>query len=145
MKLNPLPGKQAKFVDEYMLDGNGTRAAVEAGYAAGSAHVTASRLLRNERIASAVRTKRSELAAKHQVSRDQVVEKLVDAIELARIQGDPSAMIRGWTEIGKLLGYYQPDKAMKVHVNISTQREIQRLETLSDAELVAEVGRLSAL
>lgn len=47
--------KQAKFRREYLKDGNGTCAAIAAGYAPRSAHVTASRLLRKANIAAPIR------------------------------------------------------------------------------------------
>lgn len=40
-----LKPKQLRFVEEYLVDLNGTKAAVRAGYSRGSAHVTSSRLL----------------------------------------------------------------------------------------------------
>lgn len=144
MKYSALPPKQAKFVSEYLRGGNGTRAAIEAGYAAGSAHVSASRLLKNDKVAAAVRTSRCELEAKHEMSRDRVVEELLGAIEIAKANGDTGAMIRGWSEVGKLMGYYQPNKTTQIHVNISAKRIIDQLETMSDAELLQEVERLSA-
>jgi phage terminase small subunit len=42
--------KQKRFVDEYLVDLNGTKAAIRAGYAQASAHVTSSRLLANAEI-----------------------------------------------------------------------------------------------
>lgn len=50
--LNP---RQERFVLEYLNDGNGTRAAIRAGYAASSAAVHAHRLLKNERVLAKVR------------------------------------------------------------------------------------------
>ncbi len=143
MKCAHLPPKQAKFVAEYLRDGNGTRAALAAGYGEGGAHVTASRLLKNAKVAAAVHTSQCELEAKHEMSRDRVVQELLGAVEIAKAKGDAAAMIRGWTEVGKLMGYYQPDKTTQIHVNISAKRLIDQLETMSDAELLQEVERLS--
>jgi phage terminase small subunit len=42
--------KRALFVREYLIDRNGTRAAIAAGFAKGSAAVAASRLLRNAHV-----------------------------------------------------------------------------------------------
>ena len=52
--LGRLRPKQARFVQEYLIDLNGTHAAIRAGYAAPSAEVTASQLLRFPKVAAAV-------------------------------------------------------------------------------------------
>lgn len=49
MPLRAIPEKQRKFFAEYEVDHNGTQAAIRAGYAVGSAYVTASRLLKKAR------------------------------------------------------------------------------------------------
>jgi len=46
--------KQRRFVDEYLIDFNATQAAIRTGYAAGSAEVTGSRLLRNAKVQTAI-------------------------------------------------------------------------------------------
>lgn len=45
-----MTGKQEKFCVEYLVDLNGTQAAIRAGYSAKTAEATASRLLRNVNI-----------------------------------------------------------------------------------------------
>lgn len=51
MGLSP---KERKFVAEYLKNPNGTQAAIRAGYAKGSADVTASRLLGKARVRGAI-------------------------------------------------------------------------------------------
>ncbi|MBP6529478.1 MAG: terminase small subunit [Burkholderiales bacterium] len=102
MHLTP---KQSRFVDEYALDRNGAGAAVRAGYAAGSAHVTASRLLRNTNVGAALRQRELDYAIALNVDRDKVMDGLKDGIALATEQQNPNAVIAGWREIGKLCGY----------------------------------------
>jgi phage terminase small subunit len=46
--------KHAIFRAEYLKDHNGTRAAIAAGYSKRSAHVTASRLIRNPKVAQSI-------------------------------------------------------------------------------------------
>jgi phage terminase small subunit len=52
----PLSERERRFVDAYMGEaaGNGTKAAILAGYGKAGAHVTASRFLRNPKIAAAI-------------------------------------------------------------------------------------------
>ena len=49
-----MTAKQARFVDEYLVDANGTQAAIRAGYGAAGARVAAHRLLTNVAISSAI-------------------------------------------------------------------------------------------
>lgn len=54
--------KQKRFVDEYMVDGNATRAATEAGYSERSAHNQGHRLLmKNDEVAQAIDERSEEL------------------------------------------------------------------------------------
>ena len=60
--------RQLAFVERYVEHGNGTRAAIEAGYAEPAAARTASRLTRNVKIAAALdaaRAERIEVARAH--------------------------------------------------------------------------------
>ena len=129
--------RQRQFAELYALSGNGSDAARAAGYAAGSAKVTACRLLTKDNVAAAVRAARREHEARMEVNRDRVLRELQGAIDVARKKGDAGAMIAGWREIGKICGYYAPERTVKIDVNIAAKRAIDRLETLSDQELLA--------
>jgi hypothetical protein len=69
------------------------------------------------------------------LDKQRVLEGLLQAIEAARLRGDPAAMIRGWSEIGRMCGSYDAPQAAKVDTNIVHKRHIQHLETLPDEEL----------
>jgi len=73
--LNP---RQEKFVLEYMLDGNGTQAAIRAGYSKRSAEVQAFDLLRNPKIADKIRARREQFMARREISVERVLAELVD-------------------------------------------------------------------
>jgi len=77
-KLNP---KQSRFVLEYVVDLNATQAAIRAGYAAGSADVTGSRLLEDARISQAVKEAVEARAKRTLVTADYVVTRLKDVAE----------------------------------------------------------------
>ena len=78
-----------------------------------------------------------------EVSRDRVLRELQDATALARRNGDPGAMIAAWRELGKICRYYAPERTVKVDVNIAAKRVVDRLETLSDRELMELTAQLS--
>ena len=50
-KLTP---RQARFVDEYLIDLNATQAAIRAGYSERGAHVPGAELLTNRKVSAAV-------------------------------------------------------------------------------------------
>lgn len=128
--------KQKRFVEEYALDHNGARAAVRAGYAARSTKVTASRLLTKANVREALAVSQRQVAQRLEIDRQQVLEGLLEGIELARAQCNAMGMLVGWREIGKMCGFYAPEKKAVVITEL-TQREISKFEGLSDEELLA--------
>lgn len=76
--LNP---KQARFVDEYLIDLNGTQAAIRAGYSAKTAEQQATRLLRNAQISAAVDAGKAERSEKVGVTAKYVLENLQEVVE----------------------------------------------------------------
>lgn len=138
--------KQDSFARHYALTGNASEAARLAGYAEKSAKVSACRLLtKDNNVQSAVRTYRYEIENSMAMSRDRVIEGLLEAVAMARAQADPGAMIAAFREIAKICGYYTPERTLKVDINIEAKRFIDKLETLSDAELVALVESFNSV
>lgn len=70
----PLDLRESRFVDEYFVDSNGTRAATAAGYSAKGARTQASRLLRRANIQAALQGKRETVAEKLDVTAERVIE-----------------------------------------------------------------------
>ena len=79
-----LTAKQARFIDEYLVDANGTQAAIRAGYGAAGARVAAHRLLTNVAISSALEVKQRADAARLWIDRNNVLAGLLGAVEMAR-------------------------------------------------------------
>jgi phage terminase small subunit len=74
--MNDLTPKERRFVSEYMVDLNGTKAAVRAGFAARSAGVTASRLLKKPKIARAIEAEQQRLADMTGITAARVLNEL---------------------------------------------------------------------
>src|SRR5947209_2800715 len=72
-----LTRKQIRFIEEYLIDSNGRQAAVRAGYSAKTAHVIASRLLKNRKVKAEVTARLQERAQRLQVTSDWVVQQLL--------------------------------------------------------------------
>ena len=135
-----MTAKQARFVDEYLVDANGTQAAIRAGYGAAGARVAAHRLLTNVAISSAIEARQRVDATRLSVDRNRVLTGLLGAVEMAREQENPAGMIAGLREIGKLMGFYTD--RVKVDVGVTDQQERRRMEAMTDAELLAMVQQV---
>ena len=86
--LNP---RQQRFVEEYLVDLNGTQAAIRAGYSARTANEQAARLLANVSVRSAIERGKSEVAVRTGASVDELVNRmrqiiLADPRELVKIK-----------------------------------------------------------
>ena len=83
MAATRLTGKQEMFIQEYLVDFNGTRAAIAAGYAVGTAAATAYENLRKPHIAIALGKAIAERHDKTQVTADYVLSRLMANAERA--------------------------------------------------------------
>lgn len=72
----PRDERYRAFARAYVKHGNGTRAAIEAGFAAGSAHVTASRLIRLAKVQAYIEQYRAKVDEKHSADVSAVVKEL---------------------------------------------------------------------
>lgn len=75
-----LNDRQQRFAEEYLVDLNGRRAAIRAGYASNSAEVQASQLLRNPKVAAEVDRLMAERAGRVRISQDHVVLELIPLV-----------------------------------------------------------------
>jgi phage terminase small subunit len=120
----------AYFVDQQMTQ---TAAARAAGFA--QPGTAANQMMQHPKIERAIAERRAEYAAASQVTKKKVIDGFLESIEMAKIKADPLTMIAGWREVGKMCGFYEPSKA-KIEVSVNGQVLIQRLNTLSDEELL---------
>lgn len=139
-KLLLLNSRQKKFVDEFVLCGNATEAARRAGYSTTSAKVRACRLTEDNRIASAIAVKQAENAAKLELTREDVLNGLLEAVKLAKEQANPAALVSAWREIGRVIGCYQPE-TKRVELSAEGQALQYRYAGMSDEELLEIILR----
>ena len=119
---------------EAVLDGKTMKAAAAE---AGCSPKTAATIVRSSgSVKMSIADNRKELSTASQLKRADVLAGFMEAIDVARLAADPGSMIRGWTEIGKMLGLYEPE-VVEVRMTAG-QRAIQsKYEVMSDAELLA--------
>ena len=136
--------KQERFVQAFALHGNGSKAAREAGYSPKTAAQISSENLKKPEILEALSGYQKVLATELNVTRQKVLQELQTAISIAQAQGDASAMIAGWREIARICGYYEKEREFKVSINITAKRMIDKLETMTDDELLKIVDGSNA-
>jgi hypothetical protein len=119
--------KQDKFVREYVKDGNGTRAAKQAGYSPDTAYSIANENLNKPEIAQEVAIHRQRLAERLDISREKLVNDAAHDAEQASVKGDFGAANANRTFIAKAQGYHI-ERSMHVHVDTS----LAHLEALKD-------------
>ena len=114
-----LSPKQTRFVQEYLIDLNGKRAAIRAGYASRSAEVQASRMLRNAKVQKALEAAMQARSRRTEVSSDQVLEELAkiafanfrdywpkegETLDLHRLDRDRTAAVEELTVVETVRG-----------------------------------------
>lgn len=131
-----LTPRQARFAEAYAQHHNASLACREAGYSAGCASVTGVRLLANHSVLSRIQALEASASKELGVTRQKLLLELQEAAALAKEQRDPAAMVAAWREIGKICGYYSPQR-LQVDVKLDQTPEMRRFEQMSDAELLA--------
>lgn len=77
---------------------------------------------------------------KSDMSRKRVMDGFLEAIEQAKIMSEPMTQIAGWREIAKMCGYFAPE-VKKLDINVTSQRVLSTLETLSDHDLLEMIEK----
>lgn len=73
-----LSAKHERFVSEYLVDGNGLRAAIAAGYSSNGAGVAAHRLLSNVNVASEIANRSQKIANKLEISAEKTLQGIAE-------------------------------------------------------------------
>lgn len=136
MKPPDLTLKQSRFIDEYMVDMNGAAAAERAGYSAKTSRAIACELLTKPDIQAVLQARGAALARELEVTREGVVQGLLEAFEIAKADRQPGAMVSAMAALAKLLGFYAVET---VRVELTPAQRVMRgkYEAMSDAELMA--------
>ncbi len=125
-----LKGKQERFCQEYLVDRNGTQAAIRAGYSENSARQQASRMLTNAAVLARVRELQEEQAKRLAISQDYVMAQLMSTYnrcleetpvmkfnpctgqmeETGKYQFDSKGALKSLELLGKHLGMFEKQK-----------------------------------
>ncbi len=133
-----LTDRQRIFVESIARGMKQTMAARTAGYE--GPNVVGCRLMKDPKIQDAIAQFHRKHEKSVQMTRKKVMEGMLEAIEMAKVQSDPNTMVNGWREIGRMCGYYAAERKV-IDINISAKRVVDKLETLTDAELLEMIGK----
>lgn len=131
-----LTPKQQKFVDAYVLGGNASEAARVAGYSERTARVIGPENLQKPAVIAALAARQAEYAAELQITKEDVMAGILSAINLARRQENPAAMIQGCNALARICGFFEPERR-GIEVSVDAQAIGAKFLAMTDAELLA--------
>ena len=129
----PLTEKQRLFVQHWAKGDSIQSASLRAGYSDNGQ--MAYRLVKMPNVLALKAKYEAEWEAAGAMTRQKVMDGMLEAIDMARMMAEPASMIAGWREIGKICGYYAPVEH-RMKVDVSGNVIVDRLNSLSDAELL---------
>ena len=96
--MTKLNSRQARFVDEYLIDGIGAKAAMRAGYKQKHIEYQVTRLLANPDVIEAIEAKRQRLSVKCEVTAERVINEIgriafANLLDYVKVQSDGSAIV----------------------------------------------------
>ena len=130
--------KQDRYTREYVKDGNGTRAAIAAGYSRGVAHVQSTENLKKPKIAEAIKVLRKRQAERLDISREKMLNDTAHFAEQAAAKEEFGAAIAAITLIMKAQGYLV-ERSLNMSVDV-TQSHLTALQEYTDARIDAALA-----
>lgn len=111
--MNNLTPKQARFVEEYLIDLNAKDAAIRAGYSEKAAKQKGYALLQMPAVQEAVTDAKKARSARTGVTQDEVIEGLLHEAKLTEEGSSHSARVSAWAHLGKHLGIFTDNLNVK--------------------------------
>ena len=142
--MSDLTPKQARFIEEYLIDLNATAAAKRAGYSERTAYAQGQRLLKNVEIAVAIQKAQEARSERTRIDQDWVIERLVGVYE-ASMEARPVCDKNG-EEKGFTFNPTAANRALELigkHKGMFIDRKLiglRRIEDMTEDELVALLG-----
>lgn len=121
--------KQEKFVEAVMLGKSNSVAALEAGYSSPSAPKL------SDTVRQEIEAARKDLQDITKIKRTDVILGMLEGIHVAKIMSDAGNIIKGWSEIGKMHGYYAPE-TKNINLTIEQRSARGQIEAMSDEDLL---------
>jgi phage terminase small subunit len=137
--MSDLSIRQDKFAREYVKTGNGTQAAIKAGYAETSAHVQGSRLISNAKVSKEIAAHRRRLQERLDISRETLINNAAHIAEQASVDQQYGPAIKATELILKAQGYLV-ERSLNINADV-TQQHLDALMQYTDRRITEEVGK----
>lgn len=136
-KHHGLTVNQRKFVTEYAKDGNGTQAAIRAGYSAKGASVAAARLLKNDSVFKAIEGLHQKIQESGELSAAKVLADIEDVRIKAMESGGYAAALKASELQGKALKmWFENHQVEHKHAGQTDEQLRARLAQLGALDVV---------
>ena len=118
--------KQERFAREYLIDLNGTQAAIRAGYAVSGAHTEANRLLDDPEVKAMVEQGQKALQERAEVDQEYVVRELKEIVRRCTTGSvyNPKAATKALELLGKHLGMFKDEPTTLIQNNVNEEPKI---------------------
>ena len=114
--------RQQRFCDEYLIDYNGTQAAIRAGYSPRTANEQASRLLTDVSIRDYVKSRQQTIANKLGIDAEYVLSNMKQISQLTkptRAEANPAVSLKALEFLGKHLRLFEEDDKKQSNITIN--------------------------
>ncbi len=125
MSLTP---RQARFVEEYLIDLNATQAAIRAGYSKKTANEQGAQLLAKLSIRQAVAEAQAIRSKRTEITQDEVIQGLKKEATLEGEGSSHSARVSAWAHLGKHLGMFTDNLNLGGSVGLRWEDALKELE-----------------
>ncbi len=88
----------------------------------------------SERFRAALRTEHLRTQQVMNMDRKKVMQGFLEAIEMAKDMRQPGGMISGWKEVGRMCGFYEPERR-EVTLSVTGKEVIEELKSLTRDQL----------
>jgi hypothetical protein len=78
------------------------------------------------------------------MKRESVMRGMLEAVDMAKDQRQPGTMISGWKEIGRMCGFYEPERREVVWA-VGGQELVEQIQNLPKQKLIELVSQADAL
>ena len=149
-KGSSLTARQVRFVKEYLMDLNGTQAAIRSGYSPRTAKEQAARLLTNVHVKAAVDAGKAKLHAQVDLTAEKVIAELlrVAYAEVDTTDIRVSDKLRALELLAKHMGLLVERVDVRVDVEVAKGlqrgRELNRLAEARDGDVVEVTPELNS-
>ncbi len=135
--------KQARFVEEYLIDLNATQAAIRAGYSKRTAEQQGYQLLQKTSVREAIAEAMQERSKRTEIDQDWIVERLVEnvgramqVVDVTDREGNPAGKYtyqgavanKALELLGRHLGMFTDNLNLGGSLNVTHEEALEKLK-----------------